>query len=59
MTAFPEEARRFVHTAKWTFARTYAATWPHEYVVRKSGNAAMILALRRIEAHYMLEGFSQ
>jgi hypothetical protein len=31
----------------WTFAKTYAATWPHEYVVRTSENAPMILALAR------------
>jgi hypothetical protein len=30
-----------------TFAKTYAATLPHEYVLRTSENAAMILALAR------------
>ena len=24
----------FVNNTKWTFAKTYAETWPHEYIVR-------------------------
>jgi hypothetical protein len=27
--------RAFVASTPWTFAKTYAATWPHEYIVRK------------------------
>jgi hypothetical protein len=44
---FPDEIRRFVETTRWTFAKTYAATWPHEYCVRNPDNAPMILALAR------------
>jgi hypothetical protein len=44
---FPDELRNFVESTAWRFAKTYAATWPHEYVVRTSDNAAMILALAR------------
>jgi hypothetical protein len=44
---FPAEVRRFVETTRWTFARTYAATWPHEYVVRTPENAEMLVALAR------------
>ena len=43
----PEDVRQFVDSATWTFAKTYAATWPHEYIVRRPENAAMILALAR------------
>ena len=46
-TPFPDEVRKFVESTRWTFAKTYAATWPHEYVVRTSENAVMILALAR------------
>lgn len=31
---FPNDVRNFVESTVWTFAKTYAATWPHEYVVR-------------------------
>ncbi len=44
---FPEPVRIFVASTPWRFAKTYAATWPHEYVVRNEENAAMILALAR------------
>jgi len=42
-----DDVRRFVESTAWTLAKTYAATWPHEYVVRTPENAAMILALAR------------
>ena len=46
MTApFPPEVRAFVAMTSWTFAKTYAKTWPHEYIVRTPENAPMILAL--------------
>lgn len=44
---FPDGVRAFVESTEWTFAKTYAATWPHEYVVRNRGNARMIVALAR------------
>jgi hypothetical protein len=44
---FPDDVRSFVESTVWTFAKTYAATWPHEYVVKNAENAAMILALAR------------
>ena len=32
--AFPHELRTLIEEEKWTFASTYAKTWPHEYIVR-------------------------
>ena len=29
-----EALRAFIKSCHWTFAKTYAATWPHEYIVR-------------------------
>jgi hypothetical protein len=46
-TPFPDNVRTFVESTAWTFAKTYAATWPHDYVVRTPENAPMILALAR------------
>ena len=43
----PAHVREFVESAHWKFAKTYASTWPHEYVVRTPENAPMILALAR------------
>jgi hypothetical protein len=32
--AISEELKTFIKTTKWAFAKTYAKTWPHEWVVR-------------------------
>lgn len=56
MTPFPEDVRRFVDTTKWTFAKTYAATWPHEYIVQNAQNTAMILAIARHIFEHGVEG---
>jgi len=31
---FSDELRGFIQSCRWTFAKTYASTWPHEYIVR-------------------------
>ena len=31
---FPANLKAFVDGEAWTFAKTYADTWPHEYLVR-------------------------
>lgn len=56
MEPFPEPIRRFVETTKWTFAKTYAATWPHEYVVRSPENEEMLVALARHIFEHGVEG---
>ena len=53
---FPEPVRAFVDTAPWRFAKTYAATWPHEYVARTEQNAASLLALAQHIFEHGVEG---
>ena len=55
-TPFPDDVRRFIESTAWTFAKTYAATWPHEYVVRTPQNTAMVLALARHIFEHGVEG---
>jgi hypothetical protein len=55
-TPLPDDVRRFVEMATWTFAKTYAATWPHEYLVRTRDNDAMIWALARHIFEHGVEG---
>ena len=31
---FPEEIKRFIESVEWIFAKTYANTWPHHYIVK-------------------------
>jgi len=36
MIGLPENVLQLIETTKWTFAKSYAETWPHEYIVRKN-----------------------
>lgn len=48
----PPSLRDFVEAAKWTFAKTYAATWPHEYIVRDRVDESLFVQLvTHIRAH--------
>jgi hypothetical protein len=41
-----EELRAFVDREPWTFAKTYAETWPHEYLVKdRVGSEPLFLEL--------------
>lgn len=35
MNEFSEELKRFIEESNWIFAKTYATTWPHEYLVEE------------------------
>ncbi len=35
----------FVNSQSWIFAKTYAKTWPHEYIVRDQVDEALFIAL--------------
>ena len=35
MKDFSKELKDFINSSKWIFAKTYAATWPHHYIVRE------------------------
>jgi hypothetical protein len=52
----PADVRSFIDATPWRFAKTYATTWPHEYVVRNPENATMILALARHIFEHGVEG---
>jgi hypothetical protein len=54
--SFPDEVRRFVESVTWTFAKTYATTWPHEYIVRMPETARLMLALAHHIFEYGVEG---
>ena len=48
----PEALRRFVNSCHWTFAKTYAQTWPHEYLVRdRVDEELFVLLVKHIRAH--------
>lgn len=35
----------FVNNQSWVFAKTYAETWPHEYIVRDKVDETLFVAL--------------
>ncbi|MDI9432226.1 MAG: hypothetical protein QM570_10960 [Planctomycetota bacterium] len=41
----PPDLKAFVDQEKWTFAKTYAATWPHEYIVRERVDENLFIRL--------------
>jgi len=46
------ELKAFVDETSWTFAKTYAKTWPHEYIVRDRVDEELFLSLvRHIREH--------
>ena len=45
MTELPTKLRTFVDDVPWVFAKTYAETWPHEYIVRERVNENLFVEL--------------
>jgi hypothetical protein len=41
----PTNLKAFITEQKWTFAKTYALTWPHEYIVRDSVDEELFIQL--------------
>jgi len=51
-TKWPEDLEQFIRTAEWTYAKTYAQTWPHEYLVKERVDEGMFLdMIRHIRKH--------
>jgi hypothetical protein len=53
---FPPSLRAFVNEQKWTFAKTYATTWPHEDLVRDHVDEELFVLLVRHIRQYGYEG---
>jgi len=39
----PEILKNFINEQNWIFAKTYAKTWPHEYIVEEKVNKKMFV----------------
>jgi len=42
-----EQLKKFVKDCNWIFAKTYATTWPHEYIVQGNVGNELFLTLAR------------
>ena len=45
MVTLPDEVKSFVGYTPWIFAKTYAKTWPHEYIVQEKVDNGLFLQL--------------
>ena len=54
MNDLPENLKIFIAESKWVFAKTYANTWPHEYIVRDNVDEKLFLELVK---HIRLQGY--
>lgn len=42
---FSQELKNFIKESDWIFAKTYAKTWPHEYIVRDKVDEALFVKM--------------
>lgn len=49
MENLSDEIKSFTKSTSWIFAKTYAKTWPHEYIVQEKVDNDLFLEL----AHYI------
>lgn len=47
MSNLPDKSRLFIDKTTWIFAKTYAKTWPHEYIIRDKVDEKLFLELVR------------
>lgn len=53
---FPQDLKEFISSVKWTYAKTYAETWPREYIVRERVDEGLFLKLVHHIRTYGYEG---
>jgi len=51
---FDVAVKDFIKKSNWIFAKTYAKTWPHEYIVRDKANE--VLFVKTVE-HIRANGY--
>lgn len=47
MITFPDQIKSFIKNTPWIFAKTYAKTWPHEYIVQEKVDSSLFIALAK------------
>ena len=56
MERFSEELKKFINNSQWIFAKTYAATWPHHYIVRDRVDENLFVKMVQHIRHFGYEG---
>ena len=45
MSKLPKYLAMFIKESSWMFAKTYARTWPHEYIVKERVDSTLFVEL--------------
>lgn len=53
----PDHLQTFVKFAPWRWAKRYATTWPHSYVLRKDLDEREVEAFEELLQHYRTYGY--
>lgn len=53
---FSDELKEFINNTPWTFAKTYADTWPHHYIVRDKVDENLFVKLVKHIRRFGYEG---
>jgi len=56
MKTFSKELKDFIKNSNWTFAKTYAETWPHHYIVRDRVDEDLFIKMVKHIRHFGYEG---
>ncbi len=56
MKKFSSELKDFINNSKWIYAKTYAATWPHHYIVRERVDENLFIKMVEHIRHFGYEG---
>jgi len=54
--SLPARLHDFIESTPWVFAKTYAKTWPHEYIVRDRVDETLFLELARHISEHGYQG---
>ena len=57
MERFSKELRAFIDNAQWIFAKTYATTWPHSYLVKDKADAELFVKVVKHIRKYGYQGW--
>ena len=56
MKRLSKKLRDFINNSKWIFAKTYAATWPHHYIVRERVDEDLFIQMVKHIRRFGYEG---
>jgi len=56
MQKLPDELKAFIAKVDWTYAKTYAATWPHHYIAKRKVDPVLFIKLVEHIREYGYQG---